>query len=153
MDLIRLDTLEVFHVVEQFIRDAEERELDLSIPMLDRLPRKNVRSRTAREVQEALAKRMLAKYEAAITEIYDLRTESARNLGKAFEPPHLTDSPNVLRRHITDCDRRIASLIEEAHIFALQFGWSLTGGFEPETKEYKFEISKMSEVFQQRRAA
>lgn len=152
MDLIRFETFEVFRVIEEFILEAEERELDLSIPMLDRLPRKNVRSRTARELQEALAKRMLAMYESEITSTYDLRTGFARSIGKAFEPPYLTDSPQILKRRITDCDRHIAELIQEAHLFALQFGWSLTGGFEPETKEYKFEISKMADVFQGRAA-
>lgn len=150
MELIELNTLEVFQVVEQFIQDCEERELDLSVPMLDRLPRKNVRSRTAREMQEALAKRMLAKYEEAITETYDLRNHFARSMGKAFEPPHLTEPPNDLRRRIVGCDRRIASLIEGAHLFALQFSWSLTGGFDPDTKEYKFVIGKMADVFQRR---
>jgi len=152
MDLVRFDILEVFQVIEEFILEAEERELDLSIPMLDRLPRKNVRSRTAREVQEALAKRMLSMYETEITAVYDLRTGFARSIGKAFEPPHLTDSPQILKRRITDCDRHIANVIQEAHLFALKFGWSLTGGFQPETKEYKFEISKMSEVLQRRAA-
>lgn len=152
MELIKLDEFEVFQVTEQFICDCEERELDPSIPMLDKLPRKNVRSRTARDLQEAIALRKLAKYQDAITETYDLQRTHARRLGLACEAPHLTASPQTLRRNIADCDRRIASLIEEAHLFALQFGWSLTGGFEPDTKEYKFEISKMADVFQRRAA-
>jgi hypothetical protein len=146
-ELIDLNGWEVFQEIERFIHAAEERELDLSIPTLDRLPMRNVASRTARDLQEAIARRMLSKYEFYITQTYDVQRALTQELG-SNSADFLGDPAHILRRRISDCDRRIVALIEEAYRFAMQFSWSLKGDFDRETYEYKFVVSKLADVFQ-----
>lgn len=148
-----LEEFEVFQVIDEFISEAFERVANTrSSDNVDRISLREYEGNTAKKLQTALVMRKLEKYETAITELSDTQREAAKRLGKALNPPHLTESPQAIKRRISDIDREIAGLIQDAHLFVMQFGLTLTGGFDG-LKEYKFQVSALSDVFQVRRAA
>lgn len=148
---IELHELEVFQVVEKFASDAFERAMDTS-NCLNALPSRQHESQTAKKIMAALAHRKLEKFESALTEVLDRQRETCEQLANVYKYPHGVDSPQRLKRKIQDLDMEFADINQQAFLFAMQFGWSLTGSCDPDTKEFKYQVSSLHDVFQRRAA-
>lgn len=151
IEQIELHELEVFQVVEKFATDAFERAMNTD-NCLKSLPSRQHESQTAKKIMAALAHRKLEKFEAALTEVLDRQREACQQLSNIHKYPHGVDSPNRLRFKIQELDMEFAEINQQAYLFAMQFGWTLNGKCDPETEEFKYEVSSLHDVFQRKAA-
>jgi hypothetical protein len=86
-----------------------------------------------------LQRLQLQRYEDVITDLAMQKSRLCRELARALQPPHLTDSPTVIKRKLELIGLEMISAIAAAHEFAASHDWLLKGGFVD--GEYKFEVS------------